>query len=141
MTAKEIHNRLCELLDVASIRPCKRETLHVKGIAFSYINTYNQKQDSICSAKAVIPEIGFKFEIKRKDFSDVDRIDYVLQVSKITLGRAPFQNLCRKEKVSSKKLRDEYGMPREACKDWDNVDIHDVDSIRKWFNTYFCAPK
>jgi hypothetical protein len=65
----------------------------------------------------------------------VDRINFVLEVSRLTKGKVPFQNLCRKEKVSVEKLH-RLGYSPDACKAWEDVNIHSIDSISQWFKKY-----
>lgn len=131
MTVQEIHNELCEQLEIAKTTVGKY-TYQKNGLIFTRHNTYDQRENQLISAKVTLPEIGFKFEIKKIDLNNIERIEYVYEVCKVAHKWPLFQNLCRKEKADHGKVMKLFG--KEAADEWAKINIHDFAEIKSWFS-------
>ena len=133
MNAQEIHNELCEQFEIAKTTVGKY-TYQKNGLTFTRHNTYDQRENQLVSAKVTMPGIGFKFEIKKNDLNDIDRIEYVYEVCKIAYKWPIFQNLCRKEKADPGKVMKLFG--QIAAQEWAALDIHNLNEVKRWFDKY-----
>ena len=127
-----IYKNLVDAFEKA-VNPCKGECL-IEGVKYVWVNTYDVRNNSIRSATASIPEIGFKFEIKRIDATDEQRLLHVYKMCKITAGHDLFKNLCRREKAAPEKVSKRYG--RDAAIAWSNVDHNSISEVKEYFEKY-----
>jgi len=133
MTAFEIHTELCDQLLIAK-NTAGKFVYQKDGLTFTRHNTYDQRQNQLISAKVTLPEIGFKFEIKKVDFNDIERIEYVYEVCKVAHKWPLFQNLCRKEKAENGKVMKLFG--QVAAQEWAALDVHNLHEVKRWFEKY-----
>jgi len=133
MKAKEIHEELV-IQFLAAERIVGKFTYQMNGLNFTRQNTYDQRENQLISAKVTLPEIGFKFEIKKIDLNDIERIEYVYEVCKVAHKWPLFQNLCRKEKAENGKVMKLFG--QVAAQEWAALDVHNLHEVKRWFEKY-----